>query len=210
MTDMNASLRLTRRHVFAAGASTMLLAGCGSLLGPSSPPLTLYRLRPDLRALTDASRVNWQLAVARPTAMQSLDTERIALVRGQMMDYFANAQWTDSTPHLIQALLVEAFEQSGKIGAVGRETDGVKEDFILSSELRDFTAHYDNGDNAPAIVVDIEAKLITPRGEVVAALDATKTVQASQNSVAAVVDGFDQALGAVLEQIVGWALRVRR
>ena len=212
MNDPNAFPPLARRNLLAACASTLFLAGCGdsfSLIQPSSSPLALYRLQPEFHALDDAPRVDWQLVIARPYAMQSLDTERIALVRGQTMDYYANAQWTDSVPRLIQSLLVEAFEQSGKIAAVGRETDGAHADYTLASELRDFTAHFDSDNGAPGVVVAMRAKLVTARGEVVASLGATHTAQAAQNSVASTVEAFDQALGAVLEQIVGWALRAK-
>ena len=84
----------TRRQMVLAGAAILTLAGCGSLLGPSGPPLQLYRLRPAFPAAGGTS-VSWQLAVARPLATQSLDTERIALMRGAMMDYYADGwRWS--------------------------------------------------------------------------------------------------------------------
>ena len=195
----------TRRQMVLAGAALLMLAGCGSLLGPSGPPLQLYRLRPAFPAAGGPS-VSWQLAVARPSAPQSLDTERIALMRGAMMDYYADAQWNDSAPRLVQSLLVEAFEKSGRILAVAGESGAVHADYTLECEIRDFDAQYASDNGAPMIVVEIEARLLGPHGTVVASLDAKQTAPASANSVPSVVAAFDQAVSATLAQIVTWTL----
>ncbi|HUJ03622.1 MAG TPA: ABC-type transport auxiliary lipoprotein family protein, partial [Rhizomicrobium sp.] len=130
-----------------------------------------------------------------------------ALKRGQTMDYYANSAWTDQTPDLLQGLLVEALEQSGKAKAVGRVSSGVRPDYILVTEVHDFAAHYD-GEAAPKIVVDIVAKLVTAtRHDVVGTYDAHREAQASANSVPAVVDAFNEASGAALEDIAGFVLK---
>ena len=195
----------TRRQMVLAGAALLMLAGCGGLLGPSGPPLQLYRLRPTFPAAGGPS-VSWQLAVARPLAPQSLDTERIALMRGAMMDYYADAQWNDSAPRLVQSLLVEAFEKSGRILAVAGESGAVHADYTLECEIRDFDAQYASDNGAPMIVVEIEARLLGPHGTVVASLDAKQTAPASANSVPSAVAAFDQAVSATLAQIVTWTL----
>jgi cholesterol transport system auxiliary component len=196
----------TRRNALIVGAAALTLAGCGgSLIGPSGPPLQLYRLRPAFPAAGGPS-VSWQLAVARPSAPQSLETERIALMRGAMMDYFAEAQWNDSAPRLVQALLVEAFEKSGRILAVTDESGGGHADYMLECEIRDFDAQYESENAPPTIVVEIEARLLGSQGQVVAALNARQTQPASANNVASVVAAFDQAVAATLTQIVTWTL----
>ena len=46
---------------------------------------------------------------------------RIALHRASVeLEYYARANWTDLAPAMIQTLVVESFENSGKIVAVGR------------------------------------------------------------------------------------------
>jgi cholesterol transport system auxiliary component len=199
---------ITRRGLIATGATSLLVAGCGgALLGPSTPPLQLYLLKPALGPLPDAPNVSWQLGVARPNASQSLDGERIALERSETMDFYADAQWTDSAPRLVQSLLVEAFEKSGKIGAVAREAEGMHADYILQTEIRDFAAHYDSENGAPDVVVTIVCKLFSSHGEVIATLSASHDSRAGQNSIPSVVEAFNQALGGVLEELVAWALR---
>lgn len=201
------NLTLSRRGLIL-GASALTLAGCGSILGPSSPPPQIYLLQPQFGPV-DAPTVKWQLAVGMPSSDDSLDRQRIALHRGLTMDYYADAQWTDEAPKVIQTLFVEAFEKSGHIGAVGRDSDGIHAEYLLQMELRDFEARYDNGDAAPEIAVDIVAHFLKlPGREALSTLEASKTVRASANSIPAVVEAFNEATGQVVEQIVAWALRV--
>jgi cholesterol transport system auxiliary component len=199
---------LTRRGVIAGSVAMLSLTGCGSLLGPSGPPPQIYRLDPVLPAWAAGSNVSWQLAVARPAATQTLDTERIALMRGVAMDYYADAQWNDSVPRLVQSLLIEAFERSGRILAVARESDGVRPDYTLETEIRDFDAQYATENSAPTVVVDIMARLLGQQGSVVASHEVKQSAPAAANNVASVVGAFDQALGAALAQIVTWTLQL--
>jgi cholesterol transport system auxiliary component len=207
MTNPRINLPLSRRALLASGSAALLLAGCGSIIGPSNPPMKLYVLQPDLQPLTDAPTVSSQLAIAAPDAPESLDTERIALYRGETMDYFADAQWTDSAPRVLQLLLTEAFERSGKIAAVAGTTEGLRADYTLETELRDFEAHYTSENGAPMIVVDIVARVLEAQHrDVAGTLNSHHEVPAAQNDVASIVAAFDKATSAALEEIATWTL----
>jgi cholesterol transport system auxiliary component len=198
----------TRRALLlsAAALGAFALSGCGSLLSPSNPPAQIYVLDPSFAA-TAGPRVDWALTVTQTDVPNVYDTERVAIMRNQTMDYFANTQWTDSTPRLLQSLMVEAFEKSGRITAVARDSGGVRADYMLTTEIRHFEAVYDNGDGAPEINVDIVAKLLSlPRHDVVAMRDVPQKIRASANSVPAVVQAFNQATGAAVTDIVTWSL----
>jgi cholesterol transport system auxiliary component len=199
---------LDRRALLVASVSTLGLAACSNIIGPpESPPL--YVLRPTFASAGRGPRAPWQLSVSLPVVPDSLDTDRIALVQPtSQMDYYANANWQDRLPMLVQGALLEAFEKSGRIDAVGRDTDGIKSDYLLLTDVRDFQARYDVADGAPTAVVNITAKLIAVRSRVIVdTCPAHAEVAASQNSVAAVAQAFNQALGSALSQIVDWALR---
>ena len=197
------------RPVFVAvfvSALAFFAVACGSLIGPSNPPPQIYRLSPQMPPEATGAPVTWQLAVARPDTTQTLDTDRIALLRGSVVDYYADAQWNDSVPRLVQSLLVEAFDRSGRVQAATRDSS-LRADLTLTSELRNFEAQYDNAGAAPMIVIDIQAKLLDHNGQVIVSLDARQSARATQNSVAGVVEAFDQAMAAALAQIVGWTLQ---
>ena len=144
-----------------------------------------------------------------PESPDSLDTNRIVLVQpDDQMDFYANASWQDRAPFAVQSALIEAFEDSGRIAGVGRDTEGLKSDYLLETEIRDFQARYDVADGVPTVQVRIAAKLIATRGRTIAqSFIAHSEVAAGQNSVPAAVAAFNQALSATLGQIVDWALR---
>jgi cholesterol transport system auxiliary component len=200
----------TRRNILVTGASLVALTGCSSLhlLEPSQELGKMYVLSPTLPTAAGGAHP-WQIAVAGPEASSSLATDRIAIRRGDEMDYYANAQWTDSAPQLLQSLLVQTLEKNGVIAAT--DVAGIHSDFILQSELHTFEARYDHGDGAPTIVVDVTLKLMAPR---TAAIVATRQFHqeqvASANNVSAAVEAFDQATGALLEQVVAWLLEAAR
>jgi cholesterol transport system auxiliary component len=197
------TLRRAALIVFSAVA----LSACGGLLGPSEAPPQIYVLHPQFGPLDNAPTVQWQFGVTEPMSPDVFDSKRITLTLGQTMDYYADASWTDQAPDVLQGLLVEAFEKSGKIKAVGRNSAGVRADILVTTEIRDFSAHYDVKDGIPTIVVDIVAKLITAtHHDVIATFDAHHEVKASVNSVPAVVSAFNEATGQAVNDIVSWSL----
>jgi cholesterol transport system auxiliary component len=192
---------LSRRHAIV-GASAVVLSGCGTVLqGPPVPQL--YVLRPQIPAMM-GPRVNWRLAVAQPDAVASLDTQRIALTRSATtLDYFANAAWTDRLSLIVQRQLIQAFDTSGRITSVDRDTSGLEADFVLQTEIRDFQARYDTPDGAPQVVVTIQAKLARmPQREIAASVNATQQATAAANEINSIVVAFNQACGAAIAQIV--------
>ncbi|HET7334972.1 MAG TPA: ABC-type transport auxiliary lipoprotein family protein [Rhizomicrobium sp.] len=191
-----------------AGFMALVLGGCSSIIGPGPSP-KLYTLNPSFERAAAGEPVNWQLVVATPVATQSLDSVRIALSQTPLtMDYYANAVWVDRAPVMVQGLLVHAFEKSGQISAVARDNGSIRPDYILQTELRNFEARYDVPDTAPVAVVHIGARIIAiPSRKVIGVSEANEEVQASANSVPAVVDAFNRATGAAIAKITTWTLR---
>ncbi len=201
---------MTSMTRFACALALVLpLAACSGIVGPP-PAGQIYRLHPQAFAAGTGARAGWQLSVAPPLAPQSLDTSRIALLHSPtLMDYYANAAWNDRAPVMVQSLLLEAFEASGRIGAVGREDSGLRTDYLLQSELRDFEAQYDVPDAAPRIVVKLLLRLVKiPERNVVGTTLISREAQASANSLPAVADAFSEATGAAVKEAVDWTLAV--
>ena len=197
----------SRRQLLFTGASLFALSGCSSLhlLEPSQELGKMYVLSPNLPAITGMQRPSWQIAVMGPEASSSLATDRIAIRRGEQLDYYANAQWTDAAPQLLQNLFIQALEKNGVTAA--SDVAGIHSDYILQSELHTFEARYDHGDGAPTIVVDVTIKVMTSRSAaIVAARDFHLEQPASANNVDAAVAAFDQAVEALLGQMVPWVL----
>lgn len=200
------------RYRAALGAALLValaaLAAC-STLNPTAP--NLYTLTP--RATTDATvpKVDWQLLVESPVAAAGIDSPRIALARTPTsLDYFADVSWADRAPSMVQGLIVQSFEDSGRIVSVGRDTVGLRSDFVLKSELRDFQAEYATPTAAAPdrVHVRLSAKLVAmPRRTIEAGETFEATVPVRGRAFTDVIAAFDEALGQVSGALVGWALR---
>ena len=203
---MTGRVRSIARRSLAGGA-VLALAGCASLLAPT-PPSHLYRLSTGGRRLPGLPRVAAQLLIDQPQAPAGLDTSRIALSRSPLsLDYYADSQWTDRVPDLVQDLLVAAFENSGAIAVTDRTAAGVRGDFTLATEIRHFEAVYDTAAGPPLVRVTLIARLVSvPRRAIVAQARFERRVRAAGAAVPEVVGAFDAATDAVLRDIVAWTL----
>ena len=108
---------------------------------------------------------------------------------------------------MVQTLVVESFENSKKIVAVGRESLGLRADFVLKLELREFQSEYAAGEN-PNVHVRINAKLVKmPQRTIIGSQSFEATVGASADRIEDIVGAFDSALGKTLKDLVGWTLK---
>ncbi len=182
------------------------LTACTSPLGGGSPP-QLYTLSPVKEFPPTLPKTGAQLLIEAPSAPGGLDTERIALMKSAIsLDYFAGAAWTDRAPKMVQDLLVESFENTGKIAAIDRESLALRADFVLEPDMRDFTAIY-GATGAPTVRVRLGLKLVRlPEKQIVGQHTSSADVPATDNSVPAVVVGFDSALHQVMADTVAWTL----
>lgn len=179
--------------------------GCSDLLRPEPPQL--YTLSPKSIYDEDLPTVDWQLLVEPPGAAAGLDSPRIAVRQSPTtLDYFANVAWTDRAPLMVQTLMIESFENSGRIVSIGRQSLGLRADFILKSELRELQAETMDG-GLPQAHVAVNAKLVRAEGRnIIAGATFAQVITAASRDVNAVVTALDEALDGVLEDVVGWTL----
>ena len=201
---------LHRRRLLRAIAALPVVAlgpGCSLPVPGQGPPPKLYRLTPKSTFREDLPTVEWQLVLEPPVADAGLNTTRIALQRSPTeIEYYASSGWADRAPLMMQTLLVESFENSRRIVSVGRESIGLRADFILKSELRELQAVYYNG-GLPEAWVSINAKLVEmPRRAIVASESFEAKVTATTDAVPEIVAAFDAAAGKVLRRLVEWTL----
>jgi cholesterol transport system auxiliary component len=205
-----------RRSLFPASlraalalAAAFAASACQGLIpGASRDPPRLYELTPKSTFDPALPRVRSQLVVETPDSATGLQTSRIAVKqKPTTLDYYARSEWTDLAPRLVQTKLIESFENSGKIVAVGREGSGLRSDYVLKSELRHFEAQlYDSG--KPQVRVVINVKLVRmPAREIVANRSFERTHPVDAADIDKLIEGFDEALGGALKRIVEWTIR---
>jgi len=200
--------RLRRRAIRSlAILFSFVLTGCGGLL-PEPPKRQLYRLEPALASPPRLPRVPVQLLVAVPIAPAGLDTARIALSRMPLsLDYFADAEWADRAPLLVQTALIDAFEKSGAVAAVAHDSAAFRADFVLETTIRDFQAAYDAPNGPPRVSVALNGKLVKiPERKIVGQTSLTREAPVVANEIPAVVRAFGEALGAAAGDMVAWTV----
>ena len=179
------------------------LAGCAGGLGGSTPPDT-YGLS-EAPQVTGQTVRNRQILIVEPTALKALDSEQIVIrPTSSSIQYLAGSQWSDRLPKIVQDKLVQAFENSGRVGGVGRPGDGLAIDFKIITAIRAFEIKADAGEQA---VVELSAKVLNDRNGVVVAskvFGATAAVSGSGN--AAYVQSLDRAFEEVVRELVAWSL----
>lgn len=190
---------MDRRHFVLAGGAA--LSGC-TVIPRVNDPIPLYTLSPVRQFSQSLPKVDWQLIIGTPVASADLDTRRIALTRSPgVIEYFANGAWADNAPILLQGKLIESFEASKAIVSVGRDAVGLRPDYVLHSDLRDFQAEY--GDGAPVAHLRLAAKLVRmPDRRIVANILTEQRVQAEGSSLPEIVRAFDRAAGDAFEEVV--------
>jgi len=199
---------LSRRRLLVAGSCIVPLAGCSVL--PSPPVAQIYRISPSVDDPPNGRILHKRLVVDIPTASESLDTDRIALIRERTrFDYYANSLWTDRVPLLLQGLLLEAFENDGTITEVARGASTLTPDYLLATEIREFEARYvGSNEQPPSVTVAWSLSLVKMPGRQMAnRMLVTESAPASRNSIDSVVEAFDVAVGKGLERSVAWTIR---
>jgi cholesterol transport system auxiliary component len=193
----------------AATAGCLTLAACAAALQLATPaPPRLYELTPKSTFEDNLPTVDSRLSVEVPTATAGLNSARIALrPTPTTLEYYAGASWIDVVPVMVQNLLLESLDNTGKIDVLGREVVGVRADLALLLHVREFQAEYE-GPGPPQVRVRLQARLVRlPRRTSLAATSEEFVVTARNTSVPAIVTAFDEAFGKALKRIVEWTLK---
>ena len=203
--------RADRRGVLALGAGIPLaLGGCAGLLtARNAPPPTEYRLTARASFPPDLPRRDWVLLVAEPDAEGALDTSRIAVLANGRVDRLADVVWSDRATVMMQFLIVQAFQASDRLRAVGTDRDDLPGRYLLQSTLNAFQLEPEG--TGYAAQVRLHARLLAlPTREVAGGEEFSQRVSATATSNEAAVAAFDAAVAQILGDLVAWTLRTGR
>lgn len=175
----------------------LTLAACGA-----GPAPTTYDLSAPASRM--AARLSGQMIVAAPTALQTLSDQKI-MVRDASgtISFLGGGQWADRLPNLIQARLINTFENSSKIRAVALPSAGIIADYQLVSDIRSFFVITPENE----AVVELSVRLIDAKaGHIVRGrvFTARRPVSGGSINAGSAAQALDEALSAVLLEIVRW------
>ncbi len=191
----------------ALSLSGALLAGC--LGNGTSPPATYDLAAPRVMTLTAPRPAKFQLVVDEPSAIRSLETDRIMVKSGPRVAYYKGAAWSDRLPRLMQARMVEAFQNAGLVSAVGSRADRLDADFELSTQVQAFQVEVNQGQaeaHASLFVKVIDGD----NGRMVASRRFDARVGTSPKDVDQMVVSLNQAFENVVHKVVPWVAKNRR
>jgi cholesterol transport system auxiliary component len=199
-------LRHRASRLAVTALTVLLLAGCASLF--TKEPRPLFQLSAPNDFPTNLPHTNAQIVVDAPYAPEGLELRRIAVVRAaNAIDYLADGDWADRTPNMVRAVLVEAFENSRAVAAVGPDSLDLRADFEIEGDLRHFEAIYDSPTGAPTASVALAVKLVKiPERKILAQTMISAHQPAAANTTPAIVEAMNAATGSVAKQVVAWTL----
>jgi phospholipid/cholesterol/gamma-HCH transport system substrate-binding protein len=180
-----------------------IVAGLQRMTGATPPPRkVIYDLQPASGFDTPRRPLQAGLSIAEPTATTRLQTQRFLFAGGEEpQDDFANAQWSDSLPALVQAKLLQSFENYDIAHAPLRADNLSEGGLRLATDLRQFEVILSP---EPHALISLSAKLIDNTGRLQAAhiFDESAPLDGLTPPKAAVA--FDQAFDALARKLVLW------
>jgi cholesterol transport system auxiliary component len=187
--------------VIALPLLAALLGGCGT-----SSNSDTYDLSASAKA-NGPSVKSRQILIPPPTALQALDSNQIVIrVSPSEIQYLGKSQWSDKLSKMVQSKLVEAFENTGKLGGVGVPGQGLAIDYQIVTDIRSFEINAAGGHKTA--IVEISEKILNDRTGTVKAQNVfRKVVPVSGGGNPDFVRALDAAFAGVTGELVDWTLR---
>jgi phospholipid/cholesterol/gamma-HCH transport system substrate-binding protein len=181
-----------------------IVAGLERMTGVTAPPA---KITYDLRALQNqgpaGKTVNAQWAIPEPTAVAMLETQRFLFSPAQDYPGFSEAMWADSLPKLLQARLIESFENYDLAHAPLRMADTGQTEFQLMIDVRRFRVAVDT---KPSAEIALSARIVDKNGKVVAARLFEESEKFDQVTPREAVAAFSDAFGRMAKSMIAWTI----
>ena len=191
-----------------------MVSGCAGLgqLQSVATPNELYALTPKSTFSPNLPRLTQQIVVEEPSATAAVSTDQIAVQPTALrVQYLPGARWVDRAPLIVQALLIESFENSNRVPAVGSSAIGLRADYYVATDIREFQARLPEGagpDTPLRVEVRLNIKLIDAEEDrIIASRSFEEMVNSVSDDAPDVAVAFDEALGDVMRDAVEWSVR---
>jgi len=180
-----------------------ILAGIERMTGGGKDASLLYSLKPatDLPPAPSAPP-GWKLTVPEPSTLLAYNTDKIMTRPAPDESKPLNGpRWSDSLPILVQAKLIETFENAGYTDDITRTLGDFPDSDQLSIDIRRFDISTDGDPNATIVML---AKLQSPAGGVIASKKFEVTAPAEGSDPGDYVDAMRAAFQKVALGILDW------
>jgi phospholipid/cholesterol/gamma-HCH transport system substrate-binding protein len=181
-----------------------IVAGLERMTGATAPPPKItYDLHVPKNPAPLGKTINLQWAIPEPTAVAMLETQRFLFSPAQDYPGFAEAMWADALPKLVQARLIESFENYDIAHAPLRMVDAGMTEFQLLIDLRRFRIALDS---MPAAEIELSARIIDKNGKIVASHLFEEHERLDRVEPSQAVAAFSEAFGRLAKNLIAWTV----
>lgn len=187
------------------GKLDSIVAGLEKMTGGGTPAQKMtYDLRAPQNQGSASKSIKGQLAIPEPTAVAMLETQRMLF--SPVKDYpgFAEFLWADSIPKLLQARLIESFENYDIAHAPLRVAEMGQTDFQLLIDVRRFRIATGS---EPAAEIGLSARIVDKNGKVVASRLFEDSQKFDKVEPPAAIAAFDDAFGRIAKEMIAWTVQ---
>lgn len=182
-----------------------ILAGLEKMTGGGTPAQKrTYDLRTPQNLGPAGKTLPASLAIPEPTAVAMLQTQRMLFSPVGEKPGFADFLWADSIPKLVQARLIDSFENYDIAHAPLRTTDLGQVDYQLLIDIRRFRI---TTEGETRVEIGLSARLVDRNGKVVASRLIETSEKLDKVEPAAAVAAFDAAFAHIAKDLIGWTVQ---
>lgn len=207
MTAIPSPARLAR--ITALWLALAGLGGCAAIsaVSDAATPLDVYELRPPAGiAASTRTPVPRDVIVERPTTSGALDTDRIMIRPNALQaQYLPDVRWSETTPVMVQTLMLRAIEATGAVRYVGRSPLGVSGDYAIVTEVVDFQAEADPAGPGATVQMRLLVRMVREAdARIVASRSFAATALSPSTDTMPVIEAFDAASDQVFVEFATW------
>jgi len=183
-----------------------MIGGLEKMIGAAAPkaPPAIFDLDAPTTFPAMAKAIKGQMTVNDPNAVLVFDTQKI-LVRSATGTYsnLENAQWADNLPKLVQAKVIQSFENAHQLSKVSRPFEQLQAQYKLEIGIRNFQISMGP---KPTAVVEFTARLLDDKGNVVNARLFNASVPVAGDKPEQEVAALNEAFSKTAQDLVVWTV----
>ena len=183
-----------------AGALCLVTAGC---VGGNSVDAIYVLSAPDAPRVSSGTSA--QLLVPEPSSVEAFATEKIAVKTSPLsLSYYPKVALQDTAPKVLQAVILETFQNTGRVRAVGLPGQSLLINYQIVTDVRSFQVETFSGDQAR---VSVAVKVLDDsNGRVVGERVFAATMPMAGDSADAAASALEAAVQDLATRIVSWTL----
>lgn len=183
-----------------------IVSGLERMTGGGAAPVVkvTYNLQPADDFSAPIKALKGQFVIPEPSSVVQLQTQRFVITQAADSTRFPEAQWADSIPKLIQAKLIESFENYDVAHAPTRPIDGVQPDYQLMIDIRQFNIV---SDTTPVAEIALSLRVLDKDGKVIASQLFRNSQRIETLDAPGTVRAFDIAFSNLAKELVAWTVQ---